>query len=302
LTRRGRLGRLRRLVSPTSSPQSPRLAALTLDLEPDCGGWVDSFDTLARIDRVVRLMRALDVPLTVFVVGRILEQRPDIVGHLATLPNVEFAVHGYAHDPARVDNSDEIRRGVAAFRNFFGSQPAGFRAPHGRIAPADFVTLQREGIAYDSSIFPSWRPGVFNNLGAPNVPYRHPSGLPELPVTVFRPVPVPVGLGYLRMFGLALGRPLLRLSRLPPVVVIGFHAYDLVENAHSDRIRPWLRWYFHRNVHQGPALLTALVAELRRRGYTFSTMQEALSRTMPEALSAERQLPPQERSYAVGDP
>jgi peptidoglycan/xylan/chitin deacetylase (PgdA/CDA1 family) len=257
----------------------PALCALTLDLEPDCGGWVDSFDTLGRVQRVVDLLRALDVPLTVFVAGRIFEVCPETVRALAKLPDVEFGVHGYAHDPRRADNSEEIRRGIAAFRCFFGTAPSGFRAPEGRISPAEFALLQQEGIAYDSSVFPTWRPGAFNYLGAPNTPFRDAdTELPELPITVFRPIPVPLGLGYLRILGPTVARQLLRRAPLPRTVVVAFHVHDLFQGANTERGPRWLHWYLRRNVRAGPIILSDVVAALRRRRYRFVTMRDLVPR------------------------
>jgi peptidoglycan/xylan/chitin deacetylase (PgdA/CDA1 family) len=262
-----------------AAASAPSLCALTLDLEPDCGGWVDSFDTLARVQNVVELLRTLDVPVTVFVAGRVFEVRPEAVRALAALRHVEFGVHGYAHDPRRADNQEEIRRGFAAFRRFFSTGPAGFRAPEGRISPGEFALLQEQGVVYDSSVFPTWRPGAFNYLGAPNTPFRDAeSGLPELTITVLRPIPIPLGLGYMRVLGPTVTRQLLRRAQLPRTVVVAFHVHDLFGGEHTARGPRWLQWYLGWNVHTGPMILSELVATLRRRDYRFVTMRDLVPR------------------------
>lgn len=252
-----------------------RAACLTLDLEPDCGGRVDSLDSLARIGVVVDLFRDLALPLTVFVTGRIFHERPEAVHALAALPAIEFGVHAYSHRLGAGDQRDEIRRGIDAYRAFFGREPRGYRAPQGRIRGEDLTTLRDEGIAYDASIFPTFRPGVFNHLDAPNAPYVHRDcGLLEIPVTALRPLPIPLGLGYLRLLGPTVANAALRTARLPDTVVLGFHLHDIVETAHVDRLPlPW-RWLYRRHVTRGADLLRAAVAFLHARGFRFTLMDE----------------------------
>jgi len=253
-----------------------RRCCVSLDLEPDCGGRVDSLDSLARIGEIAALLRRLAIPLTVFVTGRIFDERPEAVRALADLPEVEFGVHAYSHRPDATDHREEIRRGAAAYRAFFGRSPLGYRAPQGRIAPEDVEQLKLEGFAYDSSIFPTWLPGRFNHLGAPRTPYRHPIGLLEIPVTVLHPLPIPFGLGYLRLLGRAGTRAALACARLPEAVVIYLHSHDLIESAHADQLSPLWRWFYRRHVALGAELLETAIRTLAQRGYTLSPMSALL--------------------------
>lgn len=254
-------------------------ACLTLDLEPDCGGRLDSLDSLARIDAVVDLVRDLALPLTVFVTGRILDERPEAIRALSVLPRIEFGVHAYSHRLGLADNGDEIRRGVAAYRRYFHQSPCGYRAPQGRINAADLDVLRAEGLTYDSSVFPTIRPGVFNNLGAPNVPHLHrESGLLEIPVTALRPLPIPLGLGYLRLLGRAGARAAVAVARLPETVVMGFHLHDIVESAHTDQLGGFWRWCYRRNVGRAEGILRDTVAALLARGFRFTLMADLAPR------------------------
>lgn len=262
-----------------SSPADQRTACLTLDLEPDCGGRRQSFDTLDRMDTVAELAVSLDVPLTVFVAGIILERRPDVVERIQKLPAVEFGLHGHTHDLRITDRVADAAAGIRAFRSFFGSIPAGYRAPQGRISATDLGYLREQGVAYDSSIFPTYRPGVFNNLRFPNQPFLHrESRMLEIPITALRPFPIPLGLGYLRLMGPRTAPAVVRRARLPASVVVAFHVHDLVTTAHVETLGPSHRWFFRRNISHGGKLLAGAVDFLKDKGYRFERMADTAAR------------------------
>jgi len=137
----------------------PKTACITLDLESDW--FVDTpgrtYLTVEYLEEYIELIQSVDVPVSVFVVGRLLEERPDVVERLNAALEVEFHLHSYAHDPEmsmgfRSDLSD----GIEAFESFFGHRPQGYRAPLGKISAQQITTLDREGFGFDSSIFPSY--------------------------------------------------------------------------------------------------------------------------------------------------
>jgi hypothetical protein len=60
-----------------------------------------------------------------------------------------------------------------------------------------------DGYEFDASVFPSWRPGQFNNLGSHPAPtYRHDSRVLEVLFTVYPSVfPIPTALSYCQLLG-----------------------------------------------------------------------------------------------------
>ncbi|AGB17437.1 putative xylanase/chitin deacetylase [Halovivax ruber XH-70] len=255
-----------------------RIACLTLDLENDWYVEQSGYDhlTFAYIDDYIELIRDIDVPVSFFVVGRTIERYPDVIDELESKLTCEFHLHSYQHDTSKsYDFQAELRRGREAFVAHFGYEPMGYRAPQGNIDADEFAMLEAAGFHFDSSVFPSYRPGVYNNLAAPRTPYR-PDGtteLLELPVgtTATR---VPLSHSYLKL----LGRPFLRALEsvsLPTPLVYNTHLQDLYRTRTYELLPRWKRAVFERNVDRSTALLRSVVETLRHRGYSFTTISRA---------------------------
>lgn len=114
--------------------------------------------------------------------------------------------------------------------------PIGFRAHRHKINSETLLSLYELGYKYDSSVVSSSR--LFNrqfNPKAPKKPY-HPSSndihttgespLLEIPISVLPAVKLPIGLGYMKAFGLKLYRWLLPKIEERTIVVY-LHPYDL---------------------------------------------------------------------------
>ena len=165
-----------------------RIACLTLDLENDWYFNEPGYDhlTFEYIDDFITLIDNLNIPVTFFVVGKTIERFPKIIKKFDEALDCEFHLHSYQHDTSKsYDFRTEVQDGKDAFEAHFGYEPDGYRAPQGKIYPEEFAILEEEGFTFDSSIFPSYRPGVYSNLDKPLAPYR-PRGTEEL-------IEVPIG-------------------------------------------------------------------------------------------------------------
>ena len=166
-------------------PLSPdvRLAAFTIDIERDFGARTGRFEVwgdAAGLDRLVRFFAGEQVPVSAFVVTALLEDEPRTLGLLRSM-GAELHSHTHTH-PARLANArEELRRSREVLRALAPEAPIGYRAPHGNLDAAQVEAAREAGYAFSSSIFPSYRPGVFNHLSAPLVPFRHAGGLLEIP-------------------------------------------------------------------------------------------------------------------------
>jgi len=254
--------------------------ALTLDLENDWYLDEPGYDhlTFEYIDEFIALVDRLSVPLSVFVVGETLEAYPEAIDRLATELDAEFHLHAYDHERGEGDFRTDLGRGKEAFRNHFGRDPVGYREPYGAIAPEQFPILAEEGFAFDSSVFPSYRPGVYNNLDSPLEP--HPldgaGGLLEVPVGVFRGARVPFSQNYLKL----LGRPLVEsvsIAPLPRTLVYNVHLQDLFRTASLGELPPVKRRILNRNLDRSPDILEDTVERLRSRGYEPTSLTDIAS-------------------------
>ena len=255
---------------------------LTLDLENDWYFEEPGYDhlTLEHLDRFIRLIQRIDVPLSVFVVGKTLERYPEAIDRLTDELDCEFHLHSYRHETdGSHDFRTELRLGKEVFINHFGRKPVGYRAPYGDIDPSHFRVLAEEGFVFDSSIFPSYRPGVYNNLTAPTEPYvpaGHSAPL-EIPIGVFRGLRIPLSQNYLKLFGTPLLR-LLSVTPLPNTLVYNVHLQDLYRTDSHDKLSGVKKHIIKRNLSNSETVLEESIARLRSRGYVPTTMTAIAAR------------------------
>ena len=264
------------------SLKNKKVVCLTLDVEQDYGADLaePSYEGLRHIPDLVNFFKQRDVPLTCFVQGSLFESHPVQIEQLSAL-DAEFELHSYSHPkPKKRDTEFEVKRGKEAYREFFGKDPVGYRAPLGVINDSDYQVLAGHGFKFDSSIFPSLRPGVFNELRKPRKPYfLNNHEIVEFPVTVFSGIArIPVGLSYIKLLGQSF---LLKTFDWPNLVVCYFHLHDLFELDSANKLplrgkTPLYRLIFRRIYQKqrgiGFAILDRLVTAFQRKGYTFSRL------------------------------
>lgn len=254
---------------------------LTLDFECDYGTALASnhYNAIQQASQLVELLEAHDVPISCFLQTEILDTDPESLDPFLTADvPVEFHAHSHRHpvwDTADVEY--EIAESVGRVQDAFGTDPVGFRFPDGAVRPRDYEVLAAHDVAFSSSVFPSWRPGRFNNLRASLTPYEvSATGILELPFTVYSDyLRVPVSLSYLKLFGAVYER--LVTAHPPDIIVFDFHMHDLViPPTFSELSLPYQAVYARRK-HDGMAILDRFVQELRDRGYTFGQMADLYS-------------------------
>jgi peptidoglycan/xylan/chitin deacetylase (PgdA/CDA1 family) len=259
-----------------------RQVYLTLDFECDYGTALDTnvYEAVTHVGDLVSLLERLDVPLTAFVQTELFEERPETVETLRDA-GVEVRFHPHSHTHRGRDHADgerdhertrwEIETSTDRYHEFFGREPTGYRFPDGNIQRRDYQLLADAGYDFDASVFPSWRPGRFDNSGEPTVPgYLPDQGLVEIPFTVFDDrLRVPTALSYCQLLGRAYTG--LLLARTPPVVMFNIHMHDLVTPASYADLPPFYRAVYARNP-DGFAWLERVLTALDDRGYSFSVV------------------------------
>jgi len=275
--------------------KNEKLVCLTLDLEQDYGDLLDepSYEGLEHIPELRSFFKEKDIPLTCFVQGSLFETHPTCIETLSTL-DVEFELHSYSHPgPEEMDTELEIEKGKQAYQRFFGKDPMGYRAPLGVLNEKNYEILAANGFKFDSSIFPSLRPGTFNNLRKPTKPYfLNNLKLVEFPLTVFTPIiRIPISLSYVKL----LGKPyfyLLQSSNLPNLIIFSFHLHDLYTLTSSSNIpfkkfhplyRPIFRRIYTRRSDSGMGLLENLITLFSTKGYRFLKLIDIYDAVSKEA-------------------
>jgi peptidoglycan/xylan/chitin deacetylase (PgdA/CDA1 family) len=265
------------------------------------------------LPRLSALFRELRIPATFFAVGKDLS-RPENAAQLRDLhaEGHEIANHSLNHyyDLTRRDlttQTAEVRGGADAIEAAVGVRPRGFRAPGYTITDQLFDVLAREGVTYDSSVFPC--PAYYSAkataigliklrgrasrsvvdgprvLTAPADPYRigrpyakRGSGLLELPIGVTGNASgrLPYIGTFVALAGELGARALTRLASARSFVNFELHGIDLSDAVEDglQRLAPH-QLDLHKSALQKRAALVAAFDELKRRGYSFVTLSEA---------------------------
>jgi polysaccharide deacetylase family protein (PEP-CTERM system associated) len=190
------------------------MICLTFDIEERFHSHLTPEDASRAWSEGDRIARILDHLLagghraTFFVVGELAENYPKLIRRVA---ESGFEVGSHSHTHLRLDGDDrelcksDIARSKAALEDITGRPVIGFRAPSWSAHRADdwlWDHLLDLGFRYDSSLFP-FRTHRYGSMRNPVVPFRHPSGLLEIPPSVsrFGPVRLPYGGGfYFRLY------------------------------------------------------------------------------------------------------
>lgn len=262
-------------------PPSEQTACLTMDLERsfDVGSAAVEGQVFDRLDDYIDRLQYRDVPVSMFVVGRTVEERPEMIRRLDSALDVEFHLHSYSHDMSgETDTAWEIEQGLDAFESVIGREPTGYRAPRYIATAEDLEALSDADFAFDSSVCPSYRPGVYNHLDKPTKPF-YPAVSPdllEIPISVHPQLRVPVTQSWLRLFG----SPYLRLlehTSLPNLVVYNSHLHDYYRTQAHDMLSPVKKRLFCRNLEDSLALFDRFLDMLEERCYRFRTLGDVAS-------------------------
>lgn len=273
-------------AEPATKPEPARIVDwprteqfyLTLDLECDFGTALETntYQAISQIDRLVSLLEVTSTPLTCFVQTELLDTHPEAIEMLrqCDVP-VRFHPHSHVHRPRdQISVREEVELSTDRFADFFDEHPTGYRFPNGNVQHEDYQVLASAGYRFDASVFPTWRPGYFNNTSASTTPtYREQFDLFELPFTLLSPnLPLPTGLSYARVFGRLYTN---RLLRSPPAhLVFNIHMHDLYTPSSVTKLPLAYRALYSRN-DRGFELLRSILARFAESEYSFSTLNDA---------------------------
>ncbi len=301
-----------------------RLAAVSVDLDEipnyfgihgleEPSGRIRTLVYDVAVGRLAALAADLEIPLTLFAIGRDLE-RPAAAVHLRDALERGFEVGNHTLDH-RYDlvhlGADEIRyqieEGSRAIERATGQRPIGFRAPGYTVTDVVLDTLSELAMLYDSSVFPCpayWlakatKLGMIAALGrksrsvldgpsvlrAPTRPYRvgrpywtRGHGIVELPIQVTRGLRLPLIGTTLSGAGSLGAKSLAAMCVGEPMINLEMHGIDVLDVEDGlEALRPHqldVRIPWSRKA----LALRSAVDVLRSNGYTFVTLCEAARR------------------------
>ncbi|MFZ5858186.1 MAG: polysaccharide deacetylase family protein [Chloroflexota bacterium] len=259
-----------------------KLLCITIDIEADYAntqGHTRLFEEPALFERYVDLIRRTGVKVTGFLVTSILSRYGDGIRKLEREIPIEFALHSHHHNTETSGDRAEIELAQKTFREFFGKEAIGYRAPIGAISREGIGHLMDLGFRYDASVFASIRPGKngYWNTHMPIEPFRVTRGsdsLLEFPFPALPTIRLNFGLPWIKLYGLGLSAALMRLFPPPSVIAFTTHAHDLYAPHLSDGVTALERRALLRNSERGFDILETMIERFREAGYEFAFMSE----------------------------
>jgi polysaccharide deacetylase family protein (PEP-CTERM system associated) len=238
----------------------------TLDLEDHRPNESSEFRVPAVTRRVLGSFEHLRVTGTVFAVGEVAEQVPELVRDIAAAGH-ELALHAWRHTPLPELSPEQFRqetaKGKALLEDLVQQPVSGYRAPIFSLTPASawaVEILAELGFTYSSSILPGRYP-LYGWPGAPRGPFRWPSGLLELPAPVVQvgPYVIPyLGGIHVRLLPLPVIRRLLAREPDDAFLWLYCHPYDFDPDEEYWVVPPTGPW-------------TSRLLWLKRRGFLAKT-------------------------------
>ena len=207
--------------------------------------------TIKGFESVINLVKSMDIPLNIFIEGRLAEylpiEAPELVKELSLHQNEwDWGVHGFDHEDfpgletglslTKDQQRGILRKARQAVQSLVGSHPIGFRAPYTRLKEDTLTIVEEEGFTYDSSLY-------IDTFAAPK-PYKILEKLWEVPI-----VRVPENEGKRYYFYLwtlfehtrplqehiQVASQLLKKKRDPGLLTINFHPWHLGYNIKERR-------------------------------------------------------------------
>ena len=258
-----------------------KYACITLDVEEDYGDRVNEFniykDSIDKIEELKSLYDTLDVPVSAFITTNILDKYSNMTELVKWLAN-DYHCHSDTHNTKSFDSKKEIITCFSKFKEHFGFEPLGYRAPKGVLYPGDIKLITDAGFLFSSSLFPSLRVGTFNNLNSPQSPFYYDTGLLEVPFAVVNKIRLIVSLSYQKLFGSALSQALYKTFGLPNIVIYDSHLHDYIISEKSFAQLPaFMKSIYSVNKYSGNKILVNFVNYLKAEGYSFVTMTDLFS-------------------------
>ncbi|MBI3737690.1 MAG: polysaccharide deacetylase family protein [Chloroflexi bacterium] len=254
-----------------------KIACITLDVEADFHdpkNRIRLFEDASLLDRYVGIIQDNGVKLTAFLVTSLLDKYGADYKKLSERIPIEFAIHSHAHDMNNPCSRADIEKSFRAFRGFFGFDPIGYRAPVGQITREGMNTLLDLGFRYDSSIYPSVRPGRpgYNNLHLPVAPFkvtREADSIIEVPFAALSGIRLVFSLSYVKLFGWKTYELLMKIFPLPDQIAVLSHPHDHYFHLLEHDVHRWEKPLLQRNAPAAFDLLETMIKFLHTAGYEF---------------------------------
>jgi polysaccharide deacetylase family protein (PEP-CTERM system associated) len=236
---------------------------------------------VANTARILTLLQKHRVKATFFALGWVAERLPGLVRDIAGEGH-EIASHTYAHKLLTHQTPEEfekdLEKSLAILREVSGQPVNGFRAPSfsvTRMTLWAYEIMRRQGIAYDSSVFPIGFHPDYGISDAPLTFYRTTGSIVELPLScarvLGRSIPCSGG-GYFRLFPYEVNRSLMRRCNAEGrPVVFYIHPWEFDPDQPRVRLSKLKAFRHYTNLHKTEERFDRLL-----RDFAFGSIRDTL--------------------------
>ncbi len=257
-----------------------KIICFTLDLERDYG-WLKSYNALKNIDPLLNFFEEQNLKLSVFISGEIIDKYPSEIKKLKDF-GCDFGVHSYYHNLREQGTPQkiylEVEKARKSFIKFFNFEPENYRFPQGFFTKEDLNILKEFGFKNDFSIFPFWRPGMFNNLIYPVEPFKYKNGILEFPFAVTPILRFPISLSYIQFLGWRPYKIIMSLLGLPKILIFNFHLHNLDKSEDRKKLPLLQKIFYSHNQDKGFKILDNFIKYISARGYHSINITELTER------------------------
>jgi polysaccharide deacetylase len=268
-----------------------KVICFTIDVEQDFGGLLvkDVYFGKRDLLKLETIVRKYNLKLTAFATGKTLEENPDVLDSLKSM-RAEIEQHSYSHPIGHQSKIEDIKKGLETHEQLLGCKPLGYRAPLGIITKKEALFLEKMGIKFDSSIFPTLFPGRYNRLRFPVIPFMiRESNLIEIPFSVVPKLRIPISLSFMQLLGLNTFKLFFKFFHLPQLIIYDFHIYELGKLPSYVGLPtiPKFGYYRAQRMHSNPANVFEEFVKyiILSKGYESKYMEEVYNEIKPTAFT-----------------
>lgn len=189
---------------------------------------------------ILELFKRYHIKATFFVLGTVVEWYPELIEEMKN-DGHEIGIHGYTHKRlchhTRESFDEEIKKTISIL-NSMGVTPCGYRSPAFTKADFQYDVLNKNGITFDSSVFPIKTP-LYDGTSYGSRPFIIDRDIVEIPLSILKiaGIRMPVGGFYLRLFGSRINYALFKkIEKRNGIAVMYFHPWEILDIPHEIHI------------------------------------------------------------------
>lgn len=211
---------------------------------------------VASTEKILSMLKNSGNKATFFILGHVAEKFPELVKKIGKEGH-EIASHGYFHrritEQSREDFENDLKKSIKLIEKISGKKVKGYRAPQFTITKKTLWALdvlKKNGLEYDSSIFPVKTP-MYGIPDFPPYPSRLSNSIVEIPLSVYeipivrKKIPIAGGF-YMRAFPyFFIKYALKKINRNGNPAVCYLHPWEL--DPEKPKVKD-LKWYHYYNL------------------------------------------------------